>query len=76
MKANPEKPYSVSTLKGSQPANLARLAKHLKLRVDGMKHGQIARLVHWRLTRPDMCQPSRFSTPSKRQDYESWWESL
>lgn len=57
-------------LKKAKPENLIRLAKALKLRIEGMRHGQIARLVRWRITRPVY----RFADPQKRADYEKIWK--
>lgn len=67
---------SVGRLKKAKRENVIRLAKALNLKVEGMSHGQIARLVHWRVTRADMIRPSRFATPEKRTEYESLWEGL
>ena len=75
--SKPDNYLSVGQLKQAKPENLIRLAKALKLNVGGMSHRQIARLVHWRVTRPDMnVRHSRFATPEKRTEYESLWEGL
>lgn len=41
-------------LKRASPENLIRLAKSLRLRIEGMSHKQIASLVYWRITRNEM----------------------
>lgn len=75
--SKPQNSLSVGQLKKAKPENLIRLAKALKLNVEGMSHIQIARLIHWRVTRPDMnVRHSRFDTPEKRTEYESLWEEL
>jgi len=65
---------SVYQLKRAKFSNILKLASWLKLNVNGMSHGQVARLIHWRVTRSDMN--SRFATPEKRSEYESLWEGL
>lgn len=40
-------------LQMTKPENLIRLAKWLRLDIDGMSYNQIAGLVHWRITRSD-----------------------
>jgi hypothetical protein len=42
-----------STLKAAKPEDVVRLAKWLKLRIDGMKHKQIVSLVYWLLSREE-----------------------
>ena len=39
------------TLLKAKPENVIRLAKYLKLHINGMSHRQIASLVYWRITR-------------------------
>lgn len=41
-------------LRKAKPENLLRLARSLKLRVEGMSHRQIVSLVYWRITRTGM----------------------
>ena len=41
----------LSTLKKANPENILRLAKWLRLHVDGMSYNQIVKLVKWRITR-------------------------
>lgn len=41
------------TLKKATPENLLRLAKWLNLHTDGMSHRHIAKLIRWRITRPE-----------------------
>ena len=38
-------------LRKAKPENLIRLAKWLKLHIDGISHRQIVNLVYWRITR-------------------------
>ena len=40
-----------STLRKAKPEDVVRLAKYLKLRIDGMSHRQIISLVCWLLSR-------------------------
>lgn len=40
-----------ATLKKAKPENVVRLAKWLKLDIDGMSHRHIVKLVKWRITR-------------------------
>lgn len=47
-------------LKNAKPENVVRLAKFLKLNIDGMSHKQIISLVWWRLTRNPLY--SRYGT--------------
>jgi hypothetical protein len=61
-----------SKLKKAKPENLIRLALFLGLDITGMKHRQIARLVRWRITRPQV----RFANLQKRQEYAAMWENL
>jgi len=42
------------TLYKAKPENVVRLARFLKLNVDGMSHRQTCRLVAWRLSRHRM----------------------
>lgn len=56
----------------AQPENVLRLARSLHLRTDGMSRGQVARLVHWRITRPVY----RFADPQKRAEYLESWQSI
>lgn len=41
----------VRHLKKARFENLLRLARSLHLDTEGMSHGQVARLVYWRITR-------------------------
>lgn len=43
--------FSRSDLKRAKPEDVARLAKYLRLHVDGMSHRQIVALIMWRLHR-------------------------
>jgi hypothetical protein len=63
---------SVRKLKGAKPENLLRLAQFLHLETTGMSHGQVARLIRWRITRPQV----RFHNPQKRQEYAAMWENM
>lgn len=56
---------TVGKLKKAKPENLLRLARSLNLKTEGMSHGQVARLVRWRITRP-----------VHRFDYENLWENF
>ena len=40
---------TINNLKKAKPENVIRLARFLKLRIQGMSIGQIIRLVHWRI---------------------------
>ena len=42
-----------STLKKAKPEDVIRLAKWLKLRIDGMSHRQVIKLIYWLITRED-----------------------
>lgn len=42
---------TISELKKAKPENVIRLAKWLKLDIDGMSISQIIRLIRWRITR-------------------------
>jgi len=42
---------SKNTLYHAKPEDVVRLAKWLKLSIDGMDHRQICKLVYWRVTR-------------------------
>lgn len=42
-----------SDLKKSKPENVIRLAKWLRLHIDGMSLRQIIKLIYWRITRDD-----------------------
>lgn len=47
--------FSVRELKQSKHQNLVRLARFIRLHnIDKMSHGQLARLIRWRLTREDI----------------------
>ena len=48
------------SLRRSSPGSLLRLARFLRLRTEGMSHRQVAELVRWRTTRPDMTGEHRF----------------
>ena len=39
------------TLFKAKPDYVVRLARYLKLHIDGMSHRHIAKLVYWRITR-------------------------
>lgn len=41
----------IAHLKKAKPENVIRLAKWLKLHIEGMSIEQIIRLVYWRITR-------------------------
>ena len=59
-------------LKKAKHENLIRLANALSLRIEGMRHGQIARLVRWRITR----EVHRFNDAAKRAEYQAVWEKM
>jgi hypothetical protein len=42
-----------STLKKAKPENVIRLAKWLRLDIDGMSLRQIIKLIHWLTTREE-----------------------
>ncbi len=54
----------------AKPENLIRLARALKLSVQGHSHESLAGLVYASIAAPTM----RFNTPDKRAAYESIWE--
>lgn len=41
----------IANLKKAKPENVIRLAKFLKLNIDGMSMRQIIKLVYWRIRR-------------------------
>ena len=41
-------------LMNAKPENLIRLAKSLRLQINGMSHKQIAKLVYWRIRRDNL----------------------
>lgn len=41
----------LSTLKKAKPEDVLRLAKWLRLRINGMSYNQILKLIKWRTTR-------------------------
>ena len=63
---------SRSHLNKAKPENLVRLAKALKINVDGMSQRAIVGLVAWRLAQPR----ARFADTNKRVEYEAMWEGL
>lgn len=42
------------------PSALLRLAKYLRLNTTGMSLRQVAKLIRWRTTRPDVLGEERF----------------
>lgn len=53
----------------AKPENVTRLAKALKINVEGMSKGLLITAVAWRLTQ----RTTRFASPDKRAAYEAMW---